>query len=102
MSDSSLCIVAVYAHPDDGEFHAAGSLAKWAAAGHRVHAICATDGALGTRRPGPTPAELTATRATELAAALSVNVALVYSAALCTGLARLQGSTARLTGPFSF
>lgn len=72
MSDSSLCIVAVYAHPDDGEFHAAGSLAKWAAAGHRVHAICATDGALGTRRPGPTPAELTATRATELAAALSV------------------------------
>ena len=41
-------------------------------------------------------------RAQSLATALSVNVALVYSAALCTGLARLQGSTARLTGPFSF
>ena len=41
-------------------------------------------------------------RAQSLATALSVNVALVYSAALCTGLARLQGSTARITGPFSF
>ena len=41
-------------------------------------------------------------RAQSLADALSVNVALIYSAALCTGLARLQGSTARLTGPFSF
>lgn len=41
-------------------------------------------------------------RAQGLATALGVNVALIYSAALCTGLARLQGSTARLTGPFSF
>ena len=43
-----------------------------------------------------------ADRAQSLADALSVNVALVYSAALCTGLARLQGSAARITGPFSF
>ena len=41
-------------------------------------------------------------RAQSLADALSVNVALVYSAALCTGLARLQGSADRITGPFSF
>lgn len=43
-----------------------------------------------------------ADRAQSLADALSVNVALVYSAALCTGLARLQGSALRITGPFSF
>lgn len=41
-------------------------------------------------------------RAQSLATALGVNVALIYSAALCTGLARLQGSTARIAGPFSF
>ena len=41
-------------------------------------------------------------RAQSLATALSVNVALIYSAALCTGLARLQGSTSRIVGPFSF
>lgn len=38
-----LTIVAVYAHPDDGEFFAGGTLAKWAAAGHRVVAVCATE-----------------------------------------------------------
>lgn len=41
-------------------------------------------------------------RAQSLATALDVNVALIYSAALCTGLARLQGSTVRIAGPFSF
>ena len=65
-----LTIVAVYAHPDDGEFHAAGSLAKWAAAGHRVHAICATDGALGSKRRAD-PKLVASERARELAAALA-------------------------------
>lgn len=40
-------------------------------------------------------------RATSLASDLGVSVDLVYSAALCTGLARLQGSRQRITGPFS-
>lgn len=39
-------------------------------------------------------------RAESLATALGVDVGLIYSAALCTGLARLQGSTQRITGPF--
>ena len=67
-----LVIVVVYAHPDDGEFYAGGTLAKWAAAGHRVLAICATDGALGTKRLDSSPNELGAIRAQELAAAMSV------------------------------
>lgn len=39
-------------------------------------------------------------RATSLAAELGVDVALVLSAALCTGLAKLVGDTSRLVGPF--
>ena len=70
-TSARLTIVAVYAHPDDGEFHAAGSLAKWAAAGHRVHAICATDGALGSKRRDLTSAEVAAARARELTNALA-------------------------------
>lgn len=65
-------IAAVYAHPDDGEFFAAGTLAKWAAAGHTVYAICATSGDLGTRDPKVTAAELSRRRAEELGRALQV------------------------------
>jgi LmbE family N-acetylglucosaminyl deacetylase len=70
-TSARLNIVAVYAHPDDGEFHAAGSLAKWAAAGHRVHAICATDGALGSKRRDVTASAVAAARARELTNALA-------------------------------
>lgn len=65
-------ILCVYAHPDDGEFYAGGSLAKWARAGHRVLAICATDGALGTKRLDQTRDEVKEIRAKELAQALAV------------------------------
>lgn len=65
-----LTIAAVYAHPDDGEFFAAGSLTKWARQGHRVHAICATNGDLGTRSLDVDAAALTRTRAEELARAM--------------------------------
>lgn len=67
-----LTIAAVYAHPDDGEFFAAGSLAKWAKAGHRVYAICATRGDLGSKRPDADPEELARTRASELGKAMAV------------------------------
>ena len=39
-------------------------------------------------------------RAQSLADTLGVDVSSIYSAALCTGLARLQGSTSRIVGPF--
>lgn len=65
-----LTIAAVYAHPDDGEFFAAGSLTKWARQGYRVHAICATNGDLGTRSVDVDGAALTRTRAGELARAM--------------------------------
>lgn len=59
-------IAAVYAHPDDGEFFAAGALSRWAAEGHKVYAICATSGDLGTRRRDVERAALSAARAAEL------------------------------------
>lgn len=70
-AESKRTIVAVYAHPDDGEFWAGGSLAKWAAAGHRVLAICATDGALGTKVRGADRRAIAETREKELTAALA-------------------------------
>jgi LmbE family N-acetylglucosaminyl deacetylase len=40
--------LAVAAHPDDVEFGAGGTLAKWAAAGCVVHHVVCTDGSKGT------------------------------------------------------
>jgi LmbE family N-acetylglucosaminyl deacetylase len=61
-----LVIVAVYAHPDDGEFLAGGSLAKWAEEGHQVHVICATNGNLGTKNISMTQQKLAEIRKEEL------------------------------------
>ena len=71
-STTKQTILCVYAHPDDGEFYAGGSLAKWASQGHRVLAICATDGALGTKRTDQTRQEVAETRRRELTSALAV------------------------------
>ena len=67
---AKLTILLIYAHPDDAEFHAAGSMAKWSAGGHDVHAICATDGALGAKVTTRSSKEVAAARAVELAAAM--------------------------------
>jgi LmbE family N-acetylglucosaminyl deacetylase len=40
--------LAVGAHPDDVEFGAGGTLAKWAAAGCTIHHLVCTDGSKGT------------------------------------------------------
>ncbi|MBK8253097.1 MAG: PIG-L family deacetylase [Polyangiaceae bacterium] len=69
---SALTIAAVYAHPDDGEFFAAGSLIKWAQAGHKIYAICATNGDLGSKDAGADSAALGRQRTQELARALEV------------------------------
>ena len=57
--------LAIGAHPDDVEFGAGGTLAKWAAAGCVVHHLICTDGSKGTWDPGQDPAELVATRQVE-------------------------------------
>jgi len=67
---SALVIVA---HPDDAEFQAGATLAKWARAGCDVHHLVLTDGALGTWDPDVDPSVLVATRhAEQLAAAATL------------------------------
>jgi LmbE family N-acetylglucosaminyl deacetylase len=57
--------LAVGAHPDDVEFGAGGTLAKWAAAGCVVHHLICTDGSKGTWDPAASSTELVARREDE-------------------------------------
>lgn len=57
--------LAVGAHPDDVEFGAGATLAKWAAAGCTVHHLVCTDGSKGTWDPVADTAALAARREIE-------------------------------------
>jgi LmbE family N-acetylglucosaminyl deacetylase len=57
--------LAVAAHPDDVEFQAGATLARWAAAGCAIHHLILTDGSKGTWDPGTDPALLVARREEE-------------------------------------
>lgn len=57
--------LAVGAHPDDIEFGAGATLARWARAGCVVSMVIATDGSKGTWDPNADLAELVATRQRE-------------------------------------
>lgn len=57
--------LAIAAHPDDVEFGAGGTLAKWAAAGCIVHHLVLTDGSKGTWNPDSDSAALVAARRAE-------------------------------------
>ncbi|MDX1447738.1 MAG: PIG-L deacetylase family protein [Acidimicrobiia bacterium] len=64
--------LSIAAHPDDAEFGAGGTLAKWARAGCEVTLLIATDGSKGTWDPDMSPAELAAARRAEAVAAAKV------------------------------
>ena len=61
--------LAIGAHPDDIEFGAGGTLAKWSAAGTVVHHLVCTDGSKGSWDPTTDRAELIVTRQSEQRAA---------------------------------
>ncbi|HYI60425.1 MAG TPA: PIG-L deacetylase family protein [Acidimicrobiales bacterium] len=61
--------LAVGAHPDDVEFGAGATLARWAAVGCEVSLLVCTDGSKGTWDPDADQAELVATRQAEQRAA---------------------------------
>jgi LmbE family N-acetylglucosaminyl deacetylase len=64
--------LAVGAHPDDVEFGAGGTLARWAAAGTDVAIVVMTDGSKGSWDPGADPGALIATRRREAERAAAV------------------------------
>ena len=61
--------LAIGAHPDDIEFGAGGTLAKWSAAGTVVHHLVCTDGSKGSWDPTADTAALVVTRQAEQRAA---------------------------------
>ncbi|HEX5613959.1 MAG TPA: PIG-L deacetylase family protein [Acidimicrobiia bacterium] len=71
--------LAVYAHPDDPEISAGGTLAAWAAGGCRVHVVVTTLGDKGSSDPTVDPVALGARRRGEAeAAAAMLGVAEVH------------------------
>lgn len=64
--------LAVYAHPDDPEVSAGGTIARWAAAGCEVHVVVTTLGDKGSEDPRVDPTELAARRRSEAGAAAEV------------------------------
>jgi LmbE family N-acetylglucosaminyl deacetylase len=64
--------LAIGAHPDDIEFGCGATLAKWAAAGCRVHHLVLTDGSKGSWDPDADLGVLVAAREAECRSAAEV------------------------------
>jgi len=64
--------LAVFAHPDDGEFGFAGTVAKLVGEGTEMHYVCITDGSAGSNEPGVTREQLRPVREREQRAAAEV------------------------------
>ncbi len=71
-TSKNLRILAVFPHPDDTAFFAAGTLARWVDQGHHVTSICVTSGNLGTLRPDQTARQVADVREKEMRAANDV------------------------------
>jgi LmbE family N-acetylglucosaminyl deacetylase len=71
-SDVPRRVLAVYAHPDDPEISAGGTLARWADAGAEVHVVVTTRGDKGTSDPDADIEALAELRVAETAAATRV------------------------------
>ncbi len=67
--DAPASALVIVAHPDDAEFQAGATLAKWAGGGCVVTHLVLTDGSKGTWDPEQDPAELVAQRRDEQRAA---------------------------------
>jgi LmbE family N-acetylglucosaminyl deacetylase len=61
-------VLAVYAHPDDPDVAAGGTLARWAAAGSAIHVCICADGDKGSSDAAADPSQLVVRRRDEVAA----------------------------------
>ena len=66
------CVMVIVAHPDDAEFSAAGTIAKWAREGKEIVYVVCTSGDKGTSDPSISPAQLAEVRRREQEAACGV------------------------------
>jgi LmbE family N-acetylglucosaminyl deacetylase len=62
----------LFAHPDDAEFMAGGTIGKWVREGCAVHYVVITDGSAGSNEPGATREALRPIREREQRAAAEV------------------------------
>jgi LmbE family N-acetylglucosaminyl deacetylase len=62
-------VLAIYAHPDDPDVSAGGTLASWAASGADIHVCICADGDKGSLDPSVEPGALVTRRRGEVAAA---------------------------------
>jgi len=62
----------IFAHPDDGDILAGGTIARWTRDGREVHYLVLTNGSKGSVDPDTSPAELVKTRRLEQRAAAAV------------------------------
>jgi LmbE family N-acetylglucosaminyl deacetylase len=62
-------VLAIYAHPDDPDVAAGGTLARWSDAGSTVHVCICAEGDKGSLDPGTDPSQLVGIRRQEVAAA---------------------------------
>src|SRR6266511_6076302 len=58
-------VLAVFAHPDDAEISAGGTLGRWASEGREVHLLVLTNGDQGSEDPVQDREELARTRLAE-------------------------------------
>ena len=65
-------VLGVFAHPDDAEIAAGGTMANWVDAGREVHLLVLTNGDRGSQDPALDRAELAAVRARETQEAADV------------------------------
>src|SRR5439155_15486068 len=65
-------VLAVFAHPDDAEIAAGGTLGKWASEGRQVHLLVLTNGDRGSQDASVDRAELARVRLEETQAAASM------------------------------
>jgi LmbE family N-acetylglucosaminyl deacetylase len=79
-------VLVVMAHPDDAEFGAGGTIAKWAAAGKTIDYVLCTSGDKGTSDPSISPYKLAQTRRQE-----QINAARVLGAREVTFLSHVDG-----------
>jgi LmbE family N-acetylglucosaminyl deacetylase len=72
LKSNFLNVLAIFAHPDDLSFFCAGTLAKWANAGHNIYALCCTSGNVGSLRTDLKKEQVAEMRENELRAANTI------------------------------